>query len=172
MGSSIRRYGVWIGIALVGAVCWGVLALSRGETVNAGWLLFAAIPSYATAYRLSAGLLQETARAAVAAGVLLVAAIAPDASAYRFYARFIQKKVLETDDSRATPAERLNNGRDFEPTDRRGLLGPRRAALPASARAARGGAAGSSSGTSARPARGRGRSWGPCSRPRWGSCRG
>src|SRR4028119_1915299 len=91
MGNSIRRYGVWISIALIGAICWGVLALSRGETVNAGWLLFAALASYAIAYR--------------------------------FYARFIQKKVLETDDSRATPAERLNNGRDFEPTDRRALLG-------------------------------------------------
>src|SRR3712207_7553600 len=91
MGNSIRRYGVWVVIALVGAVCWGVLALSRGETINAGWLLFAAIASYAIAYR--------------------------------FYARFIQRKVLEADDSRATPAERLNNGRDFEPMDRRGLFG-------------------------------------------------
>ena len=28
MGNSIRRYGVWIGIALVGAICWvGVFAL-------------------------------------------------------------------------------------------------------------------------------------------------
>ena len=97
MGNSIRRYGVWVGIALVGAICWGVLALSRGETVNAGWLLFAALASYAIAYR--------------------------------FYARFIQKKVLETDDSRATPAERLNNGRDFEPMDRRVLFGHHFAAI-------------------------------------------
>jgi carbon starvation protein len=42
MGNSLRRYGVWVVVALVGAVCWGVLALSRGETINAGWLLFAA----------------------------------------------------------------------------------------------------------------------------------
>ena len=97
MGSSMRRYGVWVVIALIGAICWGVLALSRGETVNAGWLLFAAIASYAIAYR--------------------------------FYARFIQKKVLETDDSRATPAERLNNGRDFEPMDRRVLFGHHFAAI-------------------------------------------
>jgi carbon starvation protein len=97
MGNSIRRYGVWVVIALIGAICWGVLALSRGETVNAGWLLFAAIASYAIAYR--------------------------------FYARFIQKKVLDTDDSRATPAERLNNGRDFEPMDRRVLFGHHFAAI-------------------------------------------
>jgi carbon starvation protein len=97
MGNSIRRYGVWVVVALIGALCWAVLALSRGETVNAGWLLFAAIASYAIAYR--------------------------------FYARFIQRKVLEADDSRATPAERLNNGRDFEPMDRRVLFGHHFAAI-------------------------------------------
>src|SRR3712207_7087426 len=74
-----------------------MLALARGETINAGWLLFAAIASYAIGYR--------------------------------FYARFIQTKVLETDDSRATPAERLNNGRDFEPMDRRVLFGHHFAAI-------------------------------------------
>ena len=97
MGNSLRRYGIWVGIAIIGAVCWGVLALSRGETVNAAWLLFAAIASYAIAYR--------------------------------FYARFIQRRVLETDDSRATPAERLNNGQDFEPMDRRVLFGHHFAAI-------------------------------------------
>jgi carbon starvation protein len=97
MGNRLGRYGVWVLVAIVGAVCWGMLALSRGETVNAGWLLFAAIASYAIAYR--------------------------------FYARFIQTRVLETDDSRATPAERLNNGRDFEPMDRRVLFGHHFAAI-------------------------------------------
>ena len=97
MGNRLGRYGVWVLVAIVGAVCWGMLALSRGETVNAGWLLFAAIASYAIGYR--------------------------------FYARFIQTKVLETDDSRATPAERLNNGRDFEPMDRRVLFGHHFAAI-------------------------------------------
>src|SRR5918997_98127 len=98
MGNGLRRYWVWVVVALVGAVCWGVLALSRGETINAGWLLFAAIASYAIAYR--------------------------------FYARFIQTRVLEADDSRATPAERLNNGRDFEPMDRRGVFRAPLAPLP------------------------------------------
>src|SRR5215218_6505933 len=97
MGNRLGRYAIWVGVAIVGAVCWGMLALARGETVNAGWLLFAAIASYAIAYR--------------------------------FYARFIQTKVLETDDSRATPAERLNNGRDFEPMDRRVLFGHHFAAI-------------------------------------------
>jgi carbon starvation protein len=59
----------------------------------------------------------------------LFAALASYAIAYRFYARFIQNRVLGTDDSRATPAERLNNGRDFEPMDRRVLFGHHFAAI-------------------------------------------
>src|SRR5215203_3261421 len=97
MNNGLRRYGIWIVVAPVGALCWGVLALARGETINVGWLLFAALASYAIGYR--------------------------------FYARFIQNKVLGTDDSRATPAERLNNGRDFEPMDRRVLFGHHFAAI-------------------------------------------
>ena len=97
MGNRLGRYAIWIGVALVGALCWGILALGRGESVNAGWLLFAAIASYAIAYR--------------------------------FYARFIQRRVLETDDNRATPGERLDNGRDFEPMDRRILFGHHFAAI-------------------------------------------
>jgi carbon starvation protein len=95
--NRLGGYAIWVGIAIVGAVCWGVLALSRGETINAGWMLFAALASYAIAYR--------------------------------FYARFIRDRVLGTDDSRATPAERLNNGRDFEPMDRRVLFGHHFAAI-------------------------------------------
>jgi carbon starvation protein len=38
-------------VALTGAVCWTVLALSRGENVSALWILFAALSSYAIAYR-------------------------------------------------------------------------------------------------------------------------
>jgi carbon starvation protein len=97
MSNSLRRYGIWVVVALVGAVCWGMLALARGETVNAGWMLFAALASYAIAYR--------------------------------FYARFIRDRVLGADDSRATPGERLNNGRDFEPMDRRVLFGHHFAAI-------------------------------------------
>jgi carbon starvation protein len=60
---------------------------------------------------------------------LLVAALASYAIAYRFYARFIVRRVLEVDDHRATPAERLNDGIDFHPTDRRVLLGHHFAAI-------------------------------------------
>ena len=36
MGNRLGRYGVWMLVAIVGAACWGMLALGRGETVNAG----------------------------------------------------------------------------------------------------------------------------------------
>src|SRR6266536_51486 len=41
----------WAGISILGAAAFGVLALSRGETVNAAWLLTAAVCTYAVGYR-------------------------------------------------------------------------------------------------------------------------
>ncbi|MFD4699978.1 carbon starvation CstA family protein [Streptomyces niveus] len=92
-----RSIAVWALVALVGAVAWGVLALSRGEEISAAWMLAAALGSYAIAYR--------------------------------FYARFIARRVLKVDKTRATPAERLDNGVDFHPTDRRVLFGHHFAAV-------------------------------------------
>jgi carbon starvation protein len=60
---------------------------------------------------------------------LLGAALGSYAIGYRFYSRFIARRVLEVDDTRATPAERLNDGIDFEPTDRRVLFGHHFAAI-------------------------------------------
>jgi len=60
---------------------------------------------------------------------VLVAALCSYAIAYRFYARFIVRHVLQVDNSRATPAERLDNGVDYQPTDRRILLGHHFAAI-------------------------------------------
>lgn len=40
---------VWSLVALVGAACWSVLALARGEEISVLWILFAALASYATA---------------------------------------------------------------------------------------------------------------------------
>ncbi len=91
------QMAVWGAVALVGAVCWGVLALHRGEEISALWILFAALASYLIAYR--------------------------------FYSKFIAGKVLRLDDRRATPAERLENGTDFEVTDRRVLYGHHFAAI-------------------------------------------
>ncbi|WP_328500393.1 carbon starvation CstA family protein [Streptomyces sp. NBC_00457] len=60
---------------------------------------------------------------------LVLAALGSYAIAYRFYSRFIARRVLRPDDRRATPAERLEDGVDFQPTDRRVLLGHHFAAI-------------------------------------------
>src|SRR6266850_8195574 len=48
---------------------------------------------------------------------------------FRFYAAWIAARVLTVDASRATPAERLNNGRDFVPTHRAIVFGHHFAAI-------------------------------------------
>ena len=96
-GPNMKSIIIWTAVAVVGAVCWAMLALSRGEDVSALWILFAALASYAIAYR--------------------------------FYSKFIAHKVLKVDDTRATPAERLENGQDFDVTDRRVLFGHHFAAI-------------------------------------------
>src|SRR4051794_24927521 len=95
--SRTRSIVIWTAVAIVGAVSWAVIALVRGESISAAWLIFAALASYAIGYR--------------------------------FYARFITRRVLEIDDKRATPAERLDNSMDFQPTDRRVLFGHHFAAI-------------------------------------------
>ena len=65
----------------------------------------------------------------VSAVWLVAAALGSYAIAYRFYARFIVRRALRPDDRRATPAERLADGVDYEPTDRRILLGHHFAAI-------------------------------------------
>ncbi|MEV6479218.1 carbon starvation CstA family protein [Streptomyces sp. NPDC051576] len=65
----------------------------------------------------------------VSAAWMVAAALGSYAIAYRFYAKFIVYKVLKVDATRATPAERLDNGIDFHPTDRRVLLGHHFAAI-------------------------------------------
>lgn len=60
---------------------------------------------------------------------LIVAAACIYLVGYRFYSRFIAVKVLALDDRRATPAERLDDGRDFVPTNKWVLLGHHFAAI-------------------------------------------
>src|ERR1700726_1352395 len=50
--------------------------------------------------------------------------------AYRFYSAFIAARLLALDDTRATPAERNDDGRDFVPTNRWILFGHHFAAIP------------------------------------------
>jgi len=42
---------IWALVSLLGAAAFGVLALVRGETINAAWLLTAAVCTYVVAYR-------------------------------------------------------------------------------------------------------------------------
>ena len=42
---------LWGAIAILGAGAFAVLALARGESVSAAWLLTAALCTYAVAYR-------------------------------------------------------------------------------------------------------------------------
>jgi carbon starvation protein len=83
---KLYSYAIWIAIAVLGAGAFGMLALSRGETISAGWLVVAGVCTYLVAYR--------------------------------FYSRYLAYTVFGLDDRRATPAERLNNGRDFCPTNK------------------------------------------------------
>lgn len=87
----------WFAIALLGAYALSGIAFNRGESVNALWMVTAAICIYAIAYR--------------------------------FYASWIAAKVLVIDETRATPAERLENGRDFLPTNKWIVFGHHFAAI-------------------------------------------
>ena len=87
----------WLAVALVGAWALGMLALVRGEPVNAVWFVIAA------------------------AAVYLVA--------YRFYAAFLAARVFALDPQRPTPAARLDDGRDFVPTNRWVVFGHHFAAI-------------------------------------------
>ena len=60
---------------------------------------------------------------------LVVAAVATYAVGYRFYSKFISAKLLALDPLRATPAERLDNGRDFVPTNKWVVFGHHFAAI-------------------------------------------
>jgi carbon starvation protein len=60
---------------------------------------------------------------------LVVAAVSCYALGYRFYSKFIAAKVLALDVQRATPAERLDNGRDFVPTNKWVVFGHHFAAI-------------------------------------------
>ncbi|MFB3921002.1 MAG: carbon starvation CstA family protein [Terriglobia bacterium] len=88
---------IWAGIAITGALGLGMIAASRGEPLNAVWLV-------------------------AAAGCIYLLG-------YRFYSRFIAYRILELNDHRATPAERLEDGRDFLPTNKWVVFGHHFAAI-------------------------------------------
>jgi carbon starvation protein len=60
---------------------------------------------------------------------LVVAAVCSYALGYRFYSKFVAARVLALDAMRATPAERLENGRDFVRTNKYVVFGHHFAAI-------------------------------------------
>jgi carbon starvation protein len=94
---TLLRKLLWIGVVALAAIAVGVIALRRGEPINALWLVTAALCTYALGIR--------------------------------FYSQFIGAKVLLLDDTRATPAERLENGRDFVRTNKWVVFGHHFAAI-------------------------------------------
>jgi len=91
------RIIAWLAVALLGAFAVAGIALNRGESINALWIITAAVCVYAIGYR--------------------------------FYSAWIAAKVLVIDETRATPAERLDNGRDFVPTNKWIVFGHHFAAI-------------------------------------------
>jgi carbon starvation protein len=87
----------WALVAALGVLAFATIALSQGESINAVWLITAALCVYTIAYR--------------------------------FYSRFIDRCVLNTDATRMTPAERLNDGLDYVPTNRWVVFGHHFAAI-------------------------------------------
>lgn len=60
---------------------------------------------------------------------ILIIVLAIYAIAYRYYSAFIAAKVLALNDARVTPAHRLNDGKDFTPTNKYVLWGHHFAAI-------------------------------------------
>jgi carbon starvation protein len=50
---------LWIAIALLGGVAWTMLAIVRGETVNAIWFVFAAVCTFLIGYRFYSKVIQK-----------------------------------------------------------------------------------------------------------------
>lgn len=48
---NVKTGLVWLLVALAGACAFAMLALNRGEPVNALWLVVAAVACYSIAYR-------------------------------------------------------------------------------------------------------------------------
>jgi carbon starvation protein len=96
MDSLASKLG-WLALAVIGAVCLGMIALERGESINAIWLVAAAIATFVIAFR--------------------------------FYSRYIAQNALQLDATRATPAQRRNDGLDYVPTDKWVLYGHHFAAI-------------------------------------------
>jgi len=92
----LRALG-WLVVVATGATALAMLALVRGESVNAVWFVVAAASVYVIGYR--------------------------------FYSAFLAARVFALDAGHETPAVRINDGRDFVPTNRWIVFGHHFAAI-------------------------------------------
>jgi carbon starvation protein len=92
----LRAIG-WMVVVGAGATALAMLALVRGESVNAVWFVIAAASVYVVGYR--------------------------------FYSAFLAARIFALDSDHPTPAVRLNDGRDFVPTNRWIVFGHHFAAI-------------------------------------------
>jgi carbon starvation protein len=83
----------------------------------------------AVAAAVSMGVIAQSQGEPVNSTWLVVASVCTYLIGYRFYAAFIAAKVMALDDKRATPAERLRDGHDFEPTNKWIVFGHHFAAI-------------------------------------------
>ena len=60
--STLPSKILWSLVAIIGAISFGILAVSRGEHVNAVWMVLAAICVYSIAYRFYSLFLNHYAR--------------------------------------------------------------------------------------------------------------
>lgn len=90
---------------------------------NAVWILIAALGAAAV------GGIALNRGESINALWFVTAALCVYAIAYRFYAAWIAATVLVIDETRATPAERFDNGRDFVPTNKWIVFGHHFAAI-------------------------------------------
>jgi carbon starvation protein len=58
-GNGLQSKLLWAAVIALGAVSFGIVALSRGESVNAAWLVIAAVCIYLIAYRFYALFIAE-----------------------------------------------------------------------------------------------------------------
>ncbi|UGT38713.1 carbon starvation protein A [Nocardia yamanashiensis] len=94
---SAAKKGIFLAVAVLGAIAWAIVGFVRGENVNAVWIVVAAVCTYVLAFQ--------------------------------FYARLIEWKITKPSDDVATPAEAMENGKDYMPMDRRVLFGHHFAAI-------------------------------------------
>ncbi|HUI95850.1 MAG TPA: carbon starvation CstA family protein [Xanthobacteraceae bacterium] len=60
-GNGLQSKLLWAAVAVLGAAAFAIIALSRGESVNAAWLIVASVCTYLIAYRFYALWITKTA---------------------------------------------------------------------------------------------------------------